>query len=120
MPPEERDAAYLWDMLQHAKLAVELAHGTTFHAYIQDRFKQLALERALEIVGEAAGRLSREFRCSHPEIPWRKIISHRNVLAHEYDEILQELLWKTATEAAPGLVAALEKLIPRVPRHEDP
>lgn len=112
MLPEGRDKAHLWDMLQHAKLALQATQGISVHEYLHDRMRQLALERALEIVGEAARRLTEDFRAAHPEIPWRKIISHRNVIAHEYDEILQELLWTTTTERLPDLVAALEQLLP--------
>ena len=61
------------------------------------------IERVLEIIGEAARRVSEPLRPKNPEIPWSRIIAHRNVLAHEYDEIHQELVWKTATERAyPG------------------
>lgn len=108
----DRDKAHLWDMLEHAKLAMQATQGISEHEYLHDRLRQLALERALEIVGEAARRLSEDFRLAHPSIPWRKIIGHRNIIAHEYDEILQELLWTTATEQLPDLVAALELLLP--------
>jgi len=116
MPPDERDTAYLSDMLEHARLAMKLTERTSFHEYAQDRFRQLALERLFEIIGEAARRITVSFQQEHPEILWRKIISKRNVLAHEYDEILQELLWKTATEDLPDLAAAIEKILPPPPR----
>jgi len=112
MQPEERDPSYIWDMLEYARLALDLTRGISFHAYSHDRIKQLALERALEIVGEAARRVSERFRQNHPEIPWGVIVAHRNVLAHEYGEIRQERLWQTATEQVPGLV---ERLIPLIP-----
>jgi uncharacterized protein with HEPN domain len=118
MRPEVRDTACLWDMLQHARLALELTQGISIRAYQDDRFRQLALEGALEIVGEAARRVSIGFQSSHPEIPWKRIIAHRNVLAHEYDEILQELLWRTATDNVPALIAALEPLVPEEPAGE--
>lgn len=119
MRPEERDPAYLWDMLEHARFAVELTQEMSFRAFLSDRVKQLAMERVLEIVGEAARRVSEPFRLSHPEIPWALIIAHRNILAHEYDEIRQERLWKTATEDAPVLVAVLERLVPPSPQDRE-
>ena len=69
----------------------------------------------LEIIGEAARRVSTEFRHAHPEIPWAKIIAHRNVLVHEYDEIRQERLWKTATIDVPLLITPLKELLPPEP-----
>jgi len=54
-----------------------------FAQYMDDRKLQLAVERSLEIIGEAARRVSPVFRESHPEVPWRRIIGLRNVLAHE-------------------------------------
>jgi uncharacterized protein with HEPN domain len=58
----------------------------------------LAIERLLEILGEAARRVSEEFQNQHGEIPWRKIIGQRNVLAHEYGEIKLGRIWVLVTE----------------------
>lgn len=99
-------------MLDHARVARSLVAGVTEYAYTKDRTLQLALERAMEIVGEAARRISESFKVAHPEISWRKIIGQRNVLAHEYDEISQELLWHTATYDLPKLIVQLESLFP--------
>lgn len=77
--------------------------------------RQLALERALEIIGEAARRVSEPFRDAHPEIPWKHIIGNRNVLAHNYDDIVQEVLWTTATRDVPRLAVALLALLPTQP-----
>ena len=119
MPPDEaRDPAHLWDMLDYARMAVEIVQGTHYEAYRRDRVRQLALERALEVVGEAAKRVSPSFREAHPEIPWSRIIGQRNVLAHEYDEILHEELWKTATKRAPELIRMIEPMLPPQPESD--
>ncbi|MEX2016803.1 MAG: HepT-like ribonuclease domain-containing protein, partial [Candidatus Hydrogenedentales bacterium] len=91
----------------------------SFYAFTQDRVRRRALERVLEIIGEAARRVSEPFCEAHTEVPWRKIIAKRNVLIHEYDEILEELLWKTAREDAPALIAAIAPLLPDPPRTEE-
>jgi uncharacterized protein with HEPN domain len=83
MQPDPRDAAYLWDMLDAARTVEQLSSGLDFAHYSIDRRTQLAVERSLEIIGEAAGRVSTSFRNAHPEIPWRQIIGQRNVLIHE-------------------------------------
>ena len=72
-----------------------------------------AVERHLEIIGEAANRVSLDFQANHPEIPWRRIIAQRHVIAHEYGEIKHELIWKVATVNIPELIAQLETLIHR-------
>ena len=56
-----------------------------------------AVERNIEIIGEAARRISEELKQEHPEIPWRKIIAQRNVLIHEYDDIDYKQIWEVAT-----------------------
>jgi len=111
MQPEQRDAAYLWDMLDAAKTVEQLSSGMDFNQYSNDRRTQLAIERALEIIGEAAGRVSATFRDTHSEIPWRQIIGQRNVLIHEYGEIKQERIWKVVKENIPQLIEQLEQLI---------
>ena len=71
MQHEQRDAAYLWDMLDAAQTIEQLSSDQDFTQYSNDRRTQLAVERSLEIIGEAAGRVSTSFRNANPEIPWR-------------------------------------------------
>ena len=108
MRPDERDAAYLWDMLRSARDAHELVTGTSRDSYLEDRIRRLALERALELVGEAARRVSEAFQSANPQIAWRSIIGQRNVLAHQYGAIDHERLYRTGTESIPALIALLE------------
>jgi uncharacterized protein with HEPN domain len=87
MRPEQRDPGYFWDMLDTARSVREFTTGVTAGEYLKDRKLQLAVERALEIIGEAARLVSATFKANHVEIPWKQIIGQRNVLAHEYGEI---------------------------------
>jgi uncharacterized protein with HEPN domain len=112
MTPTERDPAFLWDMLTYGRQALEIVDGLSLDDYLSDRIRQLALERAVEIIGEAARQVSAEFQAAHLEIPWRPIIAQRHVLAHDYGEIDQEKIWRVATVHIPELVARLEPLIP--------
>ena len=114
MPPE-RDAVYLWDMLTAAKGLVASVRGLVLERYLADENLRLAVERRVEIIGEAARRISGEFKSAHPEIPWQPIIGQRNVLAHEYGEIEPERIWNLAVRAIPGLIAQLEPLLPPLP-----
>ena len=111
MQPDRRDAAYLWDMLDAGRTVEQLSSGLDFAGYSKDRRTQLAIERSLEIIGEAAGKVSESFREDHPEIPWRQIIGQRNVLIHEYGEVNQERIWKVVRENIPQLIEQLKPLI---------
>jgi len=111
MPPEKTDLAYLWDMWDAAKAIQEFVSGKTFHHYQHERMLRGAVERHLEIIGEAANRISKDFQKEHPEIPWQRIIGQRHVIAHEYGEIRHELIWKVVTVHIPELIGQLELLI---------
>lgn len=109
MQPEQKDAGYLWDMLDAARTVEQLCSGQDFTQYSKDRKTQLAVERSLEIIGEAAARISASFRSAHPQIPWRQIIGQRNVLIHEYGEIRQERIFKVVKENIPQLIDFLKQ-----------
>ena len=109
MQPDQRDAAYLWDMLDAARNAIEFTRDKTLADFLGDR---IAVERAVEIVGEVANRLSPAFQQAHPEVPWRKIVGQRNVLAHEYGDVDPSMMWDLARLHLPDLVRQLEKMIP--------
>jgi len=111
MQPDERDAAYLWDMLDAARTIIKLTAEMSLPAYEEDRRTQLATERALEIVGEAAGKVSKTFREQHPEIPWRQIIGQRNVLIHEYGQVRNDRIWRVVKESIPQLIDMLKPMV---------
>lgn len=115
MLPDGLDAGYLWDMLDAAEAVHQFVASRTFHDYLNDRMLRGAVERHVEIIGEAAGKVSQAFRLAHSEIPWRRIIAQRHVLAHEYGEIKHELMWKVATIHIPDLINKLKPLIPPIP-----
>jgi uncharacterized protein with HEPN domain len=111
MKPLERDAAHLWDMLDAARLATEFAAGIDLDRLLADARTRYAIERVLEIIGEAAGRVSPQTRAGHPEIPWTGIIGIRNVLAHEYGAIDYRRLYAVIVAGVPALTAALEAIL---------
>ena len=112
MAPENQDSAYLWDMQEAAKEAVEILGEMDVKTFKKDKIRCRAVERALEIIGEAARRVSPKYQTQHPEIPWRDMIGQRNILAHEYGQIDHELLYKTIREDIPKLISALSRLLP--------
>jgi len=75
-----------------------------------DRKTRQAVERNLEIIGEAVRRVSPEVHEASPGIPWRSMIGLRNVLAHEYGDIRYEILWTIVRDKIPPLIRQLEDL----------
>jgi uncharacterized protein with HEPN domain len=102
-------------MLMAARGIQECTSGLSLEQYLKQRVVQLAVERELEILGEAARRISASLKAAHPEIPWQPIIAQRNVLAHEYGDIEHFRIWKVVTTHIPSLIAQLEPLIPPPP-----
>ena len=118
MRPESGDSARLWDMLQSARQAQEYVRGYTWERYIADALIRDATERRIEIIGEAARGVSREFRDAHPEIAWKGIMAQRHVLAHKYEVIDHQRIWTILTIHLPELIGQLEPLVPRPPQEE--
>ena len=112
MQIDDHDAAYLWDMLQACREIATFSAGMEQEAFLQDRKLVLAVERCLEIIGEAAGHVSDGLRESQTDVPWRKIRGMRNILAHEYGQVNYEIVYKTVMNEIPELRVMLEKLLP--------
>lgn len=110
-----RDAAWVLDMLNAARAAASFVAERSFEQYQQDLLLRSAVERQVEIIGEAARGLSEDFKSAHPEIPFRAIIAQRHRLIHEYGEIDDKLIWTVATVHVPILIAHLEPLAPPDP-----
>ncbi len=119
MRPEERDPAYLWDMLEAARAAVDYTGNLALDKFLatgrEAAIIRLAVERQLEILGEAARRVSSHFREAHPELPWREIVGLRNIISHEYDKVNYDLIYRIVRGNIPVLIAMLEPLVPQPP-----
>ena len=107
---DSRDMARLWDMLDAARTAVEFTKRLGFEDFLNDRKTRNAVERNLEIIGEAARYVSQETRESLSDIPWRSVIGLRNVLTHEYGDIRYEILWTVVHDKLPPLIQRLEAM----------
>ena len=105
------DETRLRHMLDHAREAVEMSRGHTRADLDRDRRLNLSLVRLLEIVGEAATRVSEPYQLAHPDIPWRNIADTRNRLIHGYDDVNFNLLWDTIQLDLPPLIDQLEQII---------
>jgi uncharacterized protein with HEPN domain len=111
MKSDKRDDAYLWDMLEAAREARGLVGGLSYDELMSRRLVRLALERVLEIMGEAARSVSPRRRDRHATIPWWGIIGLRKAIAHEYGEIDYERIYRVSTKGVPRLISILEKML---------
>ena len=107
-----RDESYLLDILLAAQRATRHLEGIQSKTFQESELLQDAVVRALEIVGEAAGHISEEFREAHPEIAWHKMIGMRNRLIHEYFRVNYGAVWDTIKNDLPDLIEILEELVP--------
>lgn len=107
----ERDPAYLWDMHAAALELIQILDGISLVAFTRSTLLCRATERCLEIIGEAARKVSPESMAANPHIPWRDIIGQRNILAHEYGQVDHELVYETAVRDIPALAKQLQALL---------
>lgn len=110
MPPRE-DENRLRHMLDHSREAVAFVAGKTRLDLERERLLQLGIVRLIEIVGEAAARVSGQTQDAYPRIPWAQIVSTRNRLIHGYDFVDYEILWDTVQEDLPALIRELEHVL---------
>lgn len=80
-------------------------------AFEEDELIQTWVIHHLQIIGEAAARLDRDFHDAHPDIPWAEIVAMRNILVHDYFGIDLEEIWSAIERDLPGLKAALRTLL---------
>ncbi len=107
-----RDSEYLIDILESARRAVAYAGDKTLDEFEADIQCQDAVIRRLEIIGEAAHRLSAETQAMHPQVPWRSMTQMRNPVIHQYDDVDLSIVWDTVQHDLPPLIAALEQIVP--------
>ena len=107
----DRDPSHLEDMLAYARDARELLGGADAAALANDKMRRYAVLRAIEIIGEAAGKVSPEGREALPDIPWRQVIGMRNLLIHGYREVAVSTVVQTIHDDLPALMEALERAL---------
>jgi uncharacterized protein with HEPN domain len=98
-------------MLDAAREAVSFTEGKSREDLESDRKLVLSIVKSIEIIGEAARKLTTERRESHPDIPWQDIIGMRNRLIHAYFDINLDTVWDTVTNELPPLIGNLEEII---------
>jgi uncharacterized protein with HEPN domain len=106
-----RDDAYLIDILESAKAALEYMREKNWDDFSHNPLLQDAVVRRLEIIGEASGRVSSETQKKYAHLPWQAMKGTRNKIIHEYDSIELDIIWEIVRQDLPYLVSELEKII---------
>lgn len=107
-----RDLVYVGHMLDMTRKAVDKVRNVPRDAYDTDENLRLALIHLVQVIGEAARQVSREFTAAHPEIPWEDIVGMRHKVVHDYLGVDEDIVWQVVTEDLPKLLQALEPLVP--------
>ena len=105
------DRVSLLDMLIYARKAVDSFGELSREDLEGDWIKELALTRAVEVIGEAANRVSPATRERHPAVPWGKMIGARDLLAHAYDSVDLDTLCDIVQNHLPPLIGQLEAIL---------
>ena len=105
------DLVYVGHMLDGARDAVGRIKGIDRAGFDRDDNLRLALTHLVQIIGEAARRVSNEFRNIHPDIPWSVIVGMRHRLVHDYTHVDYELVWEVVIRDLPQLIGQLEQIV---------
>jgi uncharacterized protein with HEPN domain len=105
------DTIALRHMRDHIAEALDLAKLRKRDDLDQDRVFALALIKLVEIVGEAADRVSKETQVAHDDIPWRQIIGTRHRLVLGYDAVDYAILWRIVESELPGLLVQVQTML---------
>jgi uncharacterized protein with HEPN domain len=94
---------FLQDILEAIGAVERFLAGVSFEEFVQNEEKIFAVEKAMEIIGEAVKNLPDSLRSQYPEIPWKNIAGMRDKLVHEYWGTDVNILWRTAQQRVPEL-----------------
>lgn len=107
----ERETLLLLEDIRDSIVHIlDFTKGMTLEIYESDMKTRFAVERNFEIIGEAASRISENFKLSHPEIEWRILKDFRNFIIHEYFGINNEIIWDTIQFRLPELLISFQNL----------
>lgn len=109
------ERAYLWDMRESAQLATGYVAGKSREAFEADLMLQDAVVRRLSIIGEAAKKISPATRSQLPGLPFDEMARMRDVMTHVYWRVKLDILWDTAVDDLPRLIATLATILPADP-----
>lgn len=111
MREHSRDRGRLEDILKYAQNVEQIVNGISYKQFVADIRIYYSVMKNVEVIGEAANMLTRHFREEHNELPWRLIVSMRNMLVHGYAQVSDADLWLTATNDIKPLSEQVQRYI---------
>lgn len=106
------DFVYAGHMLDTARALVGKIAGIDRDTFDMVENLRLAVTHLIQIIGEASGRVSNEFRSLHQEIPWQEIVGMRHKIVHDYLHVNFDVVWGVATHDVPILIEKLARFVP--------
>lgn len=108
---ERTDQQFFQDISESIHAATDFVKGYNFASFSKDRKTKSAVIRELEIVGEASSRISLDKKNEYPGVPWRLLKDFRNVLAHEYFGVNEEIVWDIVSNKLPALKEQIDDIL---------
>ena len=111
MREKTRDKGRLEDIVEHSDNVAVFLKGYSLDKFVSDKLTYYSVMKNVEIIGEAAYMLSKAFKESHPDTPWKVIEGMRHVLVHDYSNVVAATLYDTAINSIPEFRRQVEKYI---------
>jgi len=109
-----KDKAFLKHILDAISDTEEFTEGVSKRRFYENKEKQYAVLRALEIIGEATKNLSSELKANNPDVPWRDIAGMRDKLIHQYFGVNLDLVWETIKNRLPEFKKQISKILKEI------
>ena len=119
MREANRDRGRLLDIIEAANNVQEFIEGIAYEQFLSNKILYFAVMKNVEIIGEAAYMLTKEFKESHPEVRWQVIVKMRHVIVHGYATVSPEILWDTSVNDIPMLKKQINGLLKNETEHEN-
>ena len=101
----------MWDISDACGEIIEFMGKITYRDYENNKILRYAVERKLEIIGEASSRIRAEFKDKYPDVAWRKTVSLRNILIHEYGDVRHEIIYTIVMHNVPVLFEQMKRIL---------
>ena len=108
---QKNDRVYIGHMIDTANKAIDFVAELSREDFDNDEQLRLALTHLLQVIGEAARRVSPNFRDAYPEIPWKAIVGMRSKVVHDYLNVDEDVVWDTVKNDLAHLVRDLEQIL---------